>query len=67
MLTHAFKGNVHLTLVLALLIGTTVGAQVGASYTRKAGGPWVRFGFGCLAFIGVIMVAVKLYVKIFHG
>jgi len=66
-LTHAFKGNVHLTLVLALLIGTTVGAQLGASYTRKAGGPWVRFGFGCLAFIGVIMVAVKLYVKIFHG
>ncbi len=66
-LTHAFKGNVHLVLVLALLIGTTVGAQVGASYTRKAGGPWVRFGFGCLAFVGVIMVAVKLYLKMFHG
>jgi uncharacterized protein len=58
--THALKGNVHLVLVLALLIGTTVGAQVGASYTRKAGGPKVRFGFGCLAFIGVAMVVVKL-------
>ncbi len=62
-LTHAVKGNVHLVLVLALLIGTTVGAQVGASYTRKAGGPWVRFGFGCLAFIGVFMVILKLVLK----
>jgi uncharacterized membrane protein YfcA len=53
-MTHAFKGNVHLVLVMTLLIGATVGAQVGASYTRKAGGPWVRFGFGCLAFVGVI-------------
>ena len=59
-MTHAFKGNVHLVLVLALLIGTTVGAQLGASYTRKAGGPWVRFCFGCLAFLGVIMVFFKL-------
>lgn|GEM_PF-6685000 len=66
MLTHSFKGNVHLVLVLALLIGTTVGAQLGASSTRKAGGP-VRFGFGCLAFVGVTMVAVKLYLKMFHG
>jgi uncharacterized membrane protein YfcA len=60
-MTHAFKGNVSLVLVLALLVGTTVGAQVGASYTRRAGGPWVRFGFGCLAFVGVVMVGVKLF------
>jgi uncharacterized membrane protein YfcA len=63
-MTHAFKGNVHLVLVLALLIGTTVGAQLGASYTRKAGGPWVRFSFGCLAFLGVLMVIVKLCVAL---
>lgn len=62
--THALKGNVHLVLVLALLVGTTIGAQIGASYTRKAGGPWVRFGFGCLAFLGVIMVGVKLYLQV---
>jgi len=62
--THAFKGNVHLVLVLALLIGTTVGAQVGASYTRKAGGPKVRLGFGVLAFTGVLMVGVKLVLKV---
>ncbi len=62
--THALKGNVHLVLVLALLIGTTIGAQIGASYTRKAGGPKVRLGFGCLAFIGVAMVALKLILKI---
>ena len=66
-LTHSFKGNVHLVLVLALLIGTTVGAQIGASYTRKAGGPWVRFGFGCLAFVGVVMVALKLALKLMLG
>jgi uncharacterized protein len=64
-MTHAFKGNVQLVLVLALLIGTTVGAQLGASYTRKAGGPWVRFCFGCLAFIGVMGVFLKLYVTLF--
>lgn len=62
--THALKGNVHLVLVLALLVGTTIGAQIGASYTRKAGGPWVRFGFGCLAFVGVAMVAFKLYLQV---
>ncbi|HQT93402.1 MAG TPA: sulfite exporter TauE/SafE family protein, partial [Thermoanaerobaculaceae bacterium] len=66
-MTHAFKGNVHLPLVLALLIGTTVGAQLGASYTRKAGGPWVRFGFGCLAFVGVLTVMVKLVLRLAHG
>jgi uncharacterized membrane protein YfcA len=65
--THALKGNVHLVLVLALLVGTAIGAQVGASYTRKAGGPWVRFGFGCLAFVGVFMVALKLYLQLFAG
>jgi len=65
-MTHAFKGNVHLVLVLALLVGATIGAQLGASYTRRAGGPWVRFGFGCLAFIGVIMVVTKLYLKLLH-
>jgi hypothetical protein len=65
-MTHSFKGNVHLVLVLALLIGATVGAQLGASYTRRAGGPWVRFGFGCLAFVGVVMVTIKLYLKLLH-
>jgi hypothetical protein len=64
-MTHSLKGNVHLVLVLALLVGTTIGAQLGASYTRRAGGPWVRFGFGCLAFIGVLMVAIKLGVMLF--
>ncbi len=66
-LTHGFKGNVHLGLVLALLVGTAVGAQIGASYTRKAGGPWVRFGLGCLIFVAVVMVFAKLWVKIAHG
>ena len=66
-ITHAFKGNVNLVLVLALLLGTTIGAQVGASFTRMAGGPRVRLGFGALAFIGVIMVVVKLYIMMFAG
>jgi uncharacterized protein len=65
--THAFKGNVHLVLVIALLMGTTIGAQLGASFTRKAGGPWVRFWFGCLAFVGVIMVGVKLLTSVLRG
>jgi len=63
-LTHAFKGNVDLVLVIALLVGTTIGAQIGASYTRKAGGPRVRLGFGVLAFVGVIFVVVKMILKV---
>ncbi len=62
--THALKGNVDLVLVVALLVGTTLGAQIGASYTRKAGGPRVRLGFGILAFVGVISVVVKLVLKV---
>jgi len=62
--THSVKGNVSLLLVVGLLIGTAIGAQIGASYTRRAGGPRVRFGFGCLAFIGVIMVTIKLVGKL---
>jgi uncharacterized membrane protein YfcA len=65
--THGLKGNVHLVLVLALLLGTTIGSQIGASYTRSAGGPRVRLGFGVLAFVGVIMVGIKLYMKLFNG
>jgi len=65
--THAFKANVHLVLVLALLVGTTIGSQIGASYTRKAGGPRVRLGFGLLAFVGVIMVGIKLWFKLRSG
>jgi len=63
-ITHALKGNVNLVLVLALLVGTTIGAQVGASFTRKAGGPRVRLGFGVLAFVGVVMVVLKLCLKL---
>jgi uncharacterized membrane protein YfcA len=66
-LTHAFKGNAHLGLILALLIGTAVGSQVGASYTRKAGGPWVRFGLGCLIFVAVVMVFIKLWAAMAHS
>jgi uncharacterized membrane protein YfcA len=62
--THSLKGNVELVLVLGLLIGTAIGAQIGASYTRRAGGPRVRFGFGCLAFVGVLMVGIKLASKV---
>ena len=48
------------------LRGATVGSQIGASYTRKAGGTWVRFWFGCLAFFGVIAVLAKLWVSIYY-
>lgn len=62
--THALKGNVHLVLVLSLLAGTTVGAQVGTSYTGTASAPWVRLCFGCVALVGVLMVALKLYLEV---
>jgi uncharacterized membrane protein YfcA len=65
--THGMKGNVNLVLVLGLLIGSTLGSQIGASLTRRLGGPRLRNVFAYIAYFAVIMVAAKLVIKILHG
>lgn len=59
-LTHSFKGNVDLLLACALLVGSTVGSQIGASLTGKIGGPRVRMIFAVTAFVAALVVAWEL-------
>ena len=59
-LTHSLKGNVDLVLASALLVGSTVGSQIGASLTTKIGAPRVRIVFAITTFVAAIAVAFKL-------
>jgi len=66
-LTHASKGNVDLSLVILMLLGSTVGAQIGASLTTRFDASRVRGGFATLAFIGVAIVLGKLIKLVLTG
>lgn len=63
-LTHTLKGNVDVLLAAILLIGTTVGAQIGALTTRKVKGAQVRYYFSLIAYIAVVFVIAKLLIKL---
>jgi len=65
--THGMKGNINLVVVLGLLVGSTVGSQIGASLTRRLGGPRLRMAFAFIAYFAVAMVAAKLILKIAQG
>lgn len=58
--TYSLEGNIDLVLVTSLLVSSAIGSVIGASFTRKAGGPNVRMLFSLIAFVAVIIVAVKL-------
>ena len=58
------EGNVDPILVLGLLVGSTVGSQIGATLTKKLPGAKLRLMLGSLLFIAVLFVAKKLYVLI---
>ncbi len=53
---HALSGNVDLYLVLLILAGSTIGAQLGAKASRKVSGEKLRLIFGFM----VLAVAVQL-------
>ena len=53
--THAIRGNVDLWLVVLLLIGSTICAQVGAIANHKIHGGSIRF---CFAFIVLIVAGL---------
>ena len=59
-LTHSFKGNADLRLVLLVLAGGIVGAQLGAFILRKVRAPRVRLWFSLLLFAVAGLVLVKL-------
>ena len=54
-ITHAMRGNVDLWLVVFLLIGSTICAQVGAIANQRIQGDSIRF---CFAFIVLIVAGV---------
>ncbi len=57
---HHFKGNVDAVLVIWVLIGGVVGAQVGATFTKYASGSHIRRYFSYLTLVAAAVVAVKL-------
>jgi hypothetical protein len=61
---HGRAGNIDAFLVLWVLVGGIVGAQVGATFTRYASGPRIRRYFAYLALIAAVLVAHKLAVKL---
>jgi len=64
--THAMRGHVDLPLVLLMLLGSSVGAHIGAGLTRRFDAARVRGGFAILTGVGVIIVLAKL-VSVFTG
>lgn len=63
---HSWNGYVDLKLVSALLIGGTLGAQLGARTGQQWGGTKLRERFGWLLLISAALIAFKL-VRIFNG
>ena len=66
-LSYSFKGNVDLVLVLLLLVPSAVGTQIGATMTKRVGGPRTRQYFSFVAAAAMIMVMGKLVLKILRG
>lgn len=53
--THAMRGNVDLWLVVFLLVGSTICAQIGAIVNQRIQGDSIRF---CFAFIVLIVAGI---------
>ncbi len=62
-LTHALKGNVDLMMGLIMLVGATVGAQIGTFATRYVQGTEVRALFG----LGILVAAMAVIAKTYLG
>ena len=65
--SHAMRGNVDLPLALLLLIGSALGAWVGAGLTRRVDPRKLRAGFSLLAFTGAIIVISNLISTLFKN
>lgn len=61
---HAFKGNVDAVLVVWVLAGGVLGAQVGATLTRFASGPHIRRYFSYLTLGAAALVAGRLALRL---
>jgi uncharacterized membrane protein YfcA len=61
-LTHSFKGNIDLTLVMILLITGSLGNQIGGVLAKKFPNPNLRQIFACITFAVVILLGLKLVI-----
>ena len=59
-LTHGFKGNVDLVLIIILLITTTVGSQVGIALQRKVVGPRSLLLYTAIIFLTILLMLLKV-------
>ena len=60
--THAFKGNVSPVIIGFMLLGSILGAQLGARAAHRWGGLPVRTAFGFVMAAAAVMVLLKLLV-----
>jgi hypothetical protein len=60
-LGHAISGNVDFYLVLLILTGSTIGAQLGARTSKKVGGPRLRLLFGLI----VVGITAKMAMNVY--
>lgn len=61
---HAWHGNVSLWLAVALLIGSTVGAQLGALTTYRLSNRKLRWAFLGLLVLTILMIARDLWLNL---
>ena len=59
-LSHAVHGNCDIVLAACLLVGSTVGAQIGAYVTKKLRGVQIRHALAYLAFATAVVVIFEL-------
>lgn len=57
---HAWHGNIDLRLVMALLVGGTIGARLGTEFGQRISGPKLRRQFGWLLLATAALVAYRL-------
>lgn len=63
-ITHGLHGNVNLPIALALLVGSTLGAQVGATICQRLHAPNLQRYFAFLILAVVLLLAWKSVVMI---
>jgi uncharacterized membrane protein YfcA len=59
-IVHALHGTVHLGIVVALMLGGTLGAQAGALTTRRLNWRQMRFYFALMVLLTVLAIAWDL-------
>lgn len=61
---HAPQGNVDIVLMLLLLVGCVVGAQIGAFVSKKVAVQRIRYLFSLIVLAAAVMVVWKLVAKL---